>query len=51
MAPFTRIHNWSQEEVIVFMAEARKEFKDTSIHAYFKIWSISGRKTLDESKA
>ncbi|KAI3529326.1 TAM domain methyltransferase [Colletotrichum abscissum] len=46
MAPFTRVHGWSKEEVIVFMAEIRKEFQDRSIHAYFKIWSIYGRKPL-----
>ncbi|KAJ0310947.1 hypothetical protein COL516b_001647 [Colletotrichum fioriniae] len=37
MAPCTRIHGWSREEVLVLMAEARKEFKDRTIHAYFNM--------------
>ncbi|KAK1498233.1 TAM domain methyltransferase [Colletotrichum tamarilloi] len=46
MAPCTRVHGWSREEVLVLMAEARKEFKNRTIHAYFNIWSIYGRKPL-----
>ncbi|OHF01203.1 TAM domain methyltransferase [Colletotrichum orchidophilum] len=46
MAPCTRVHGWSREEVLILMAEARKEFKDRTIHAYFNIWSIYGRKPL-----
>ncbi|KAK1673892.1 methyltransferase domain-containing protein [Colletotrichum godetiae] len=37
MAPCTRVHRWSREEVLILMAEARKEFKDRTIHAYFNM--------------
>lgn len=35
MAPFTRAHGWTREEVLVLMAEVRKNFRDRSIHAYW----------------
>ncbi|KAF6803914.1 methyltransferase domain-containing protein [Colletotrichum sojae] len=44
MAAYTRILGWTKEEVLVFMAEVRKEVNDTSIHAYMPIWSIYGKK-------
>ncbi|KAF4872332.1 Secondary metabolism regulator LAE1 [Colletotrichum siamense] len=44
MAPFTRGLKWTREETMVFAMEVRKELKDRSIHAYFSIWSIYGRK-------
>ncbi|KAG7049956.1 methyltransferase domain-containing protein [Colletotrichum scovillei] len=44
MAPLTRALEWTREEVIVLMAENRKDFADRNIHAYFSIWSIYGKK-------
>ncbi|KAK2730232.1 methyltransferase domain-containing protein [Colletotrichum kahawae] len=50
MAPFTRAHGWTREEVLVLMSEVRREFRDRSIHAYWPIYSLYGRKpTKDES--
>ncbi|KAI8300273.1 Secondary metabolism regulator LAE1 [Colletotrichum sp. SAR11_59] len=46
MAPLTRGLDWTREEVIVLMSENRRDFNDRSIHAYFSIWSIYGRKPL-----
>ncbi|KAF9872754.1 hypothetical protein CkaCkLH20_09617 [Colletotrichum karsti] len=44
MAPLTRALGWTREEVIVLMAQNRKDFNNRNIHAYFSIWSIYGRK-------
>nr|XP_036580267.1 methyltransferase domain-containing protein [Colletotrichum truncatum]KAF6788100.1 methyltransferase domain-containing protein [Colletotrichum truncatum] len=51
MAPFTRALGWTREEVLVLLAETRKEFNDTSIHAYFSLWTIYGRKPTNEEAA
>ncbi|KAF6825897.1 methyltransferase domain-containing protein [Colletotrichum plurivorum] len=48
MAMLTRGHDWSPAEVIVAMAQCRKEFKDTSIHAYYPLFSIYGRKPAEK---
>ncbi|GJD04856.1 TAM domain methyltransferase [Colletotrichum higginsianum] len=37
MANLTRAHGWTREEVIVFMAQCRKEFSDRRIHAYLSM--------------
>lgn len=34
LAPLTRAHQWTQEEVLVFCATVRKDVRDISIHAY-----------------
>ncbi|GKT95210.1 methyltransferase domain-containing protein [Colletotrichum tofieldiae] len=46
MAPLTRALDWTREEVSLLAMEARKDLADRSIHAYFNIWSIHGRKPL-----
>ncbi|OHW97839.1 methyltransferase domain-containing protein [Colletotrichum incanum] len=46
MAPLTRALNWTSEEVSLLAMEARKDLANRSIHAYFNIWSIHGRKPL-----
>ncbi|KAL0943893.1 UMTA [Colletotrichum truncatum] len=46
MAPLTRIHNWTREEVNVFLVDVRNEFKNRNIHAYHPVYSIVGRKPL-----
>ncbi|OHW98214.1 methyltransferase domain-containing protein [Colletotrichum incanum] len=44
MASYTRGLHWTKEEVLVMVADARKDFADRNIHAYFNIWSIYGKK-------
>ncbi|KAI3556653.1 hypothetical protein CABS03_00933 [Colletotrichum abscissum] len=44
MAPFTRIHGWSREAVLVFLVDVRKDINDRNIHAYFSVYSVWGRK-------
>ncbi|KAH6983509.1 S-adenosyl-L-methionine-dependent methyltransferase [Ilyonectria sp. MPI-CAGE-AT-0026] len=44
MAPLTRAHGWTQKEVLVFLADVRKDLSDKAIHAYWPIYSIYGKK-------
>ncbi|KXH44085.1 hypothetical protein CSIM01_04389 [Colletotrichum simmondsii] len=44
MAAFTRAHEWKREEVQVFLIDVRKDLKDRSIHAYWPVYFIYGRK-------
>ncbi|KAI8265748.1 Secondary metabolism regulator LAE1 [Colletotrichum sp. SAR 10_98] len=44
MAPLTRIHGWTKEEVLQLLEQNRSEQDDPSIHAYYSIWSIYGKK-------
>jgi hypothetical protein len=37
MATFTRVLGWAPDEVEVFVADVRKEMKDTKIHAYWNM--------------
>lgn len=37
MAAFTRIHNWTKEEVQAFLVDVRKDLKDKSIHGYWTV--------------
>ncbi|KAF9881603.1 MFS sugar transporter [Colletotrichum karsti] len=37
MALFTRAHEWTREEVLVFLTSVRKDLNDKSIHAYWPI--------------
>lgn len=41
---FTRVLGWSVPEVEVFLAKCRKEWKDSSIHAYQRVVFVYGRK-------
>ncbi|KAI8278546.1 hypothetical protein K4K60_006199 [Colletotrichum sp. SAR11_57] len=50
MAPLTRALGWTKEEVHIFMMHNRKEFNDKSIHQYFSIWNIYGRKPVKTDK-
>lgn len=34
MAPLTRGHNWTKEEVQVFLVGVRKDMRDTKAHSY-----------------
>jgi len=38
LAPLTRFLGWSTEEVQVLVAGARKDIRDTGIHAYWNMW-------------
>jgi len=44
VAIFTRVLGWTKPEVDVFLADVRKEMKDTKIHVYWNIFVIYGRK-------
>jgi hypothetical protein len=35
MAPFTRGHDWSREEVELFLVDLRKDWNNPKIHAYW----------------
>ncbi|KAM5349252.1 hypothetical protein ACJ41O_005759 [Fusarium nematophilum] len=37
LAPLTRVHGWTREEVGIFAARARTELNDPAIHAYWPI--------------
>ncbi|KAK1973061.1 S-adenosyl-L-methionine-dependent methyltransferase [Colletotrichum sublineola] len=44
MAALTRAHNWTPEEVGVFLIDVRNNIKDRNIHAYWSIYCLIGRK-------
>ncbi|KAI5463897.1 S-adenosyl-L-methionine-dependent methyltransferase [Mariannaea sp. PMI_226] len=44
LAPFTRVHGWTKEEVQVFLTGARKDLNNPKIHAYWPIRAIYGQK-------
>ncbi|KAH6874386.1 S-adenosyl-L-methionine-dependent methyltransferase [Thelonectria olida] len=44
LAPFSRVHGWSREDIAAFVAGARMELNDPAIHAYWPIVSMYGRK-------
>ncbi|GKT48950.1 putative methyltransferase tdiE [Colletotrichum spaethianum] len=48
LALFTRVLGWTREEVLVFIASVRKDFKNRDIHAYWNVYSVYGRKPLKE---
>lgn len=41
---FSRVLNWSDEEIQVFIAKVKGEIKDPSIHLYFPVYFVWGRK-------
>ncbi|RFN45716.1 hypothetical protein FIE12Z_10028 [Fusarium flagelliforme] len=47
MAPMTRAHGWTPEEVTLFLVDQRKAMADKNTHAYWPIYSIYGRKALE----
>ncbi|KAK1975086.1 methyltransferase domain-containing protein [Colletotrichum cereale] len=51
MAPLTRVHNWTKEEVLILAMEVRKDAANRHIHAYYQIWSIYGRKPFNTEEA
>ena len=40
LAPLTRILGWSKEEVMVLVAQARKDVINPEIHAYWNMWVL-----------
>ncbi|KAI8405781.1 hypothetical protein FOFC_13242 [Fusarium oxysporum] len=46
IAPFTRAHGWSVEEVHTFLSSVRKDLNNPKIHGYWPICSVYGRKPL-----
>ncbi|KAH7108680.1 S-adenosyl-L-methionine-dependent methyltransferase, partial [Dactylonectria estremocensis] len=47
LAPFTRVHGWTKDEVHVFLPGVRRDLNDQNIHAYWPICSIYGMKPKD----
>ncbi|KAF6816803.1 methyltransferase domain-containing protein [Colletotrichum sojae] len=41
---FTRVHNWTIEEIRVLCAEVRNEHKNLKMHGYFDVYCVWGRK-------
>jgi SAM-dependent methyltransferase len=46
LALLTRGLNWTQEEVLVFLAQVRLDLKNTKIHGYWPIVVVYGQKPL-----
>merc|ERR1712093_460683 len=44
MALFTRVFNWTKEEVEIFLVDVRKEMKDTKVHAFWPIYVVYAQK-------
>ncbi|KAF5525323.1 Secondary metabolism regulator LAE1 [Colletotrichum aenigma] len=51
MAPLTRAHGWTKEEVQVFLVEVRKDLGNRSIHAYWPMYNIYGRKPSEKKQS
>ncbi|SCB65331.1 unnamed protein product [Fusarium graminearum] len=47
MAPLTRAHGWTPEEVTLFLIDQRKALADKNTHAYWPIYSIYGKKVVE----
>ncbi|ATZ53773.1 hypothetical protein BCIN_09g05490 [Botrytis cinerea B05.10] len=47
VAIFTRLLGWNVEELELFLVDVRREMKDTSIHAYWSIYSHYAQKPLE----
>ncbi|KAK1654967.1 methyltransferase domain-containing protein [Colletotrichum phormii] len=48
MALFTRVLGWTREEVVVFMAGVRNDFKNAGIHGFWNVYSVYGMKPYDK---
>ncbi|KAL8404367.1 hypothetical protein RB594_009279 [Gaeumannomyces avenae] len=51
LAPLTRGLGWTKEEVLVLVAQVRKDLRNTRIHAYWPIHIVYGRKPLSPKAA
>ncbi|KAK4671769.1 Putative protein of unknown function [Podospora comata] len=50
LAPLTRAMGWSQEEVLLLAADARKVLRDPRVHAYWPIYVVYGRKPFSSKQ-
>ncbi|KAF5680060.1 TAM domain-containing protein [Fusarium heterosporum] len=48
---FSNVLGWSQEEIQVFMAKAKNEIKDPSVHLYFPVHILWGRKAHSKTES
>ncbi|KAH0444742.1 methyltransferase domain-containing protein [Colletotrichum camelliae] len=48
MAPLTRAHGWTKEEVQILLVEVRQDLRNRSIHAYWPMYNIYGRKPSEK---
>ncbi|KAJ0287016.1 hypothetical protein CBS470a_005596 [Colletotrichum nupharicola] len=48
LALYTRVLGWTREEVLAFCAGVRNDFKNRSIHAYWNVYGVYGRKPLEQ---
>ncbi|GJC96242.1 hypothetical protein ColKHC_05068 [Colletotrichum higginsianum] len=46
MPAFTKGLGWTKDQVQVFLIDVRNEMKDRTIHAYWPVYSIYGRKPV-----
>lgn len=44
LALFTRVLGWSKDEVTVFLAEVKHDMRNRSIHAYWPLQVVYGRR-------
>ncbi|KAK1452035.1 hypothetical protein CMEL01_06609 [Colletotrichum melonis] len=51
MAALTRGHDWSRDEVNVFLMGVRKDIKDRNVHGYWPIYFLTGRRPEKEDTA
>ncbi|KAJ4995917.1 Secondary metabolism regulator LAE1 [Colletotrichum sp. SAR 10_66] len=51
LALLTRALDWSQEEVLALCALARKDLRNRSIHAYWRVHCVYAKKPHDEKEA
>ncbi|TEA19368.1 Secondary metabolism regulator LAE1 [Colletotrichum sidae] len=51
MAPLTRAHGWTKEEVHILLMQVRQDLNNRSIHAYWPIYIIYGRKPEETEDA
>ncbi|KAI8158279.1 Secondary metabolism regulator LAE1 [Colletotrichum sp. SAR 10_70] len=49
IAPLTRAHGYTKEEVQFFLIDVRKNMRDPSIHSFMPIYTIVGKKPLKQS--
>jgi hypothetical protein len=47
---FSNVLGWSQEEIQVFVAKAKNEIKDPSVHLYFPVHILWGRRANSKAE-
>ncbi|KAK1574012.1 uncharacterized protein LY79DRAFT_673261 [Colletotrichum navitas] len=46
MAPRTRGHGWTKDEMQVFTISVQEDMRDPRIHSYMQVYVLTGRKPL-----